>query len=60
LTASELKRKLAKRGCTFEDGTRHTIVIYKGKATEIPRHPSKELKTGTVRGILRVLGIKEL
>jgi mRNA interferase HicA len=60
VTASELKRKLAKLGCTFEQGTRHLVVIYKGKATEIPRHPAKELKTGTVRGILRRLGIEEL
>ena len=34
--------------------------IYKGKATGIPRHPAKELKTGMVRGILKALGIKEL
>lgn len=59
MTTSELKRKLAKLGCTFEDGTRHLIVIYKGKATEIPRHPSKEIKTKTLRGILKKLGIKE-
>jgi len=60
VTASELKRKLAKLGCTFEQGTRHLVVIYRGKATEMPRHPAKELKTGTVRGILEALGIKEL
>lgn len=60
LKASELKRKLAKLGCTFEDGTRHLVVIYKGKATEMPRHPAKEVRTGTVRGILKKLGIEEL
>jgi mRNA interferase HicA len=60
VTANELKRRLAKLGCTFEQGARHLVVIYKGKATEIPRHPAKELKTGTVRGILKALGIKEL
>lgn len=60
MTASELRRKLAKLGCNFEHGARHLIVIYKGKAAEIPRHPSKELKTGTVRGVLRRLGIEEL
>ncbi len=43
-----------------EQGTRHLVVIYKGKATEMPRHPAKELKTGTVRGILKRLGIEEL
>jgi mRNA interferase HicA len=60
VTANELKRKLAKKGCTFEMGTRHTVVIFQGKATIIPRHPAKELKTGTVRAILKALGIEEL
>jgi predicted RNA binding protein YcfA (HicA-like mRNA interferase family) len=26
----------------------------------MPRHPAKEVKTGTVRGILKKLGIEEL
>jgi mRNA interferase HicA len=60
MTASELRRKLAKLGCTFDQGSRHLVVIYRGKATEMPRHPAKELKTGTVRGILKRLGIEEL
>jgi mRNA interferase HicA len=60
VTASELKRKLARLGCTFEQGTRHLVVIYKGKATEMPRHPAKEIKTGMVRGILKRLGIEEM
>jgi predicted RNA binding protein YcfA (HicA-like mRNA interferase family) len=60
MTASDLKRKLAKLGCTFEQGTRDLVVIYRGKATEMPRHQGKELKTGTVRGILKASGIKEL
>jgi mRNA interferase HicA len=59
MTASELKRKLAKLGCTFEQGARHLVVIYKGSATEMPRHPSKEIKTGTYHRILKNLGIKE-
>ena len=59
MTASELKRKLAKLGCTFRQGSRHLVVIYKGVETEIPRHPSKEIKTGTYYGILNRLGIKE-
>jgi predicted RNA binding protein YcfA (HicA-like mRNA interferase family) len=44
----------------FRAGHAAPCVIYQGKATEIPRHPAKELKTGTVRGILKALGIKEL
>jgi len=59
VTANELKRKLAKLGCTFEHGARHTIVMYQDKRTEIPRHPAKEVKTGTYHGILSKLGIKE-
>jgi len=59
MKVSELKRRLARIGCTFEDGTRHAIVFYKGNRTLIPRHPNKEVKTGTYHGILRKLGIEE-
>jgi mRNA interferase HicA len=59
MTASELKRKLTALGCTFEQGTKHVIIFYKGKRTLMPRHPSREIKTGTYHGILRRLGIKE-
>jgi mRNA interferase HicA len=60
VTASELKRKLAKAGCTFVDAWKHLAVYYRGNCTVMPRHPAKELKKGTVQGILKVLGIKEL
>jgi hypothetical protein len=40
-------------------GTKHLVVIYKGKATEMPRHPAKEIATGTYYAILKKLGIKE-
>jgi predicted RNA binding protein YcfA (HicA-like mRNA interferase family) len=33
--------------------------MYRGRETEMPRHPAKEIKTGTYRGILNKLGIKE-
>jgi len=59
VTASELKRKLAKLGCTFEQGTRHLIDRYQGKRTLMPRHPSQEIQTGTYHAILKKLGIKE-
>jgi mRNA interferase HicA len=58
VTASELRRKLAKLGCTFEQGRRHTIAIYKGKTSPIPRHPAREIKTGTYRKILKDLGLE--
>jgi mRNA interferase HicA len=59
VTASELKRKLAKAGCTFEDGRKHLVVYFGKNRTLIPRHPSQEIKTGTYRGILKRLGITE-
>lgn len=59
MTASEAKRRLAKLDCTFEQGKKHLVVIYKGKATVMPRHPSKEIATGTYQAILKKLGIKE-
>ena len=59
MTASELKRKLARLGCTFEQGTKHLIVRYQGNRTLMPRHPSQEIQTGTYNAILKKLGIKE-
>ena len=60
MTASELRRRLATLGCRFDDGTKHTIIFYRGKRTLMPRHPSREIKSGTYHGILKRLGIKEL
>jgi mRNA interferase HicA len=54
----ELKRKLEELGCEMEDGTRHWIVTYRGIKTTIPRHPSKEIRTGTFHGIIKKLGIR--
>ena len=59
MTANELKRKLAKLGCTFEHGTRHLIAIHGRKSSPIPRHPSQEIKIGTYHKILKDLGLKE-
>jgi len=58
VTGNEFKRRLASRGCTFEEGTKHTKVLYKGKWTMLPRHGSQEVKTGTAEGIKRKLGLK--
>jgi mRNA interferase HicA len=57
VTSNQLKRWLASRGCTFEEGTKHTKVFFKGKSTLLPRHGAKELPTGTVRGIPKELGL---
>jgi mRNA interferase HicA len=59
MTASELKRWLKQRGCTFAEGTKHTIVFFEDRRTVMPRHPSKELNPNTVRSILKKLGISK-
>ena len=55
---NQLKRWLAARGCTFEEGSKHIKVFHGGKGTLLPRHGSKELPTGTVESIKRALGLK--
>jgi predicted RNA binding protein YcfA (HicA-like mRNA interferase family) len=59
LTGGELMRFLAEHGCTFTEGKKHTLAHYKGRFAPIPRHGRRELKTGTVKGILKQLGITE-
>ena len=54
----EFKRWLEEQGARVEDGTNHWKVYYNGKQTTVPRHPSKELKEGTRRAILKQLGLK--
>jgi mRNA interferase HicA len=58
VNANELRRWLKQHGCIFEEGTRHTVVRLGKRQTTIPRHPSRELKTGTVKSILKRLGLK--
>ncbi|MBZ5585285.1 MAG: type II toxin-antitoxin system HicA family toxin [Acidobacteriia bacterium] len=59
MTASELKRWLAKQGCTFHEGARHTKVMLGRRISQIPRHPSTEIRTGTLQIILKQLGLKK-
>jgi mRNA interferase HicA len=59
VTASELKRWLAKQGCTFEDGTRHTKVMLGKRVSQLPRHPAAEVRMGTLHAILKQLGLKK-
>ena len=47
-----------KHGATFEDGTKHLKVYCNGEKTILPRHPSKELKTGLVEAIKKQLKLK--
>ena len=59
MTSSEMKRWLAKLGATFAPGRgSHLHITLNGKTSILPMHPSKELRTGTVEGIKKQLGIK--
>ena len=55
VTSNQLKRWLADKGCTFEEGTKHTKVFRADKFTLLPRHGAKELPRGTVEGIKKAL-----
>ena len=55
---SEFVRWLKLHGATFEEGTNHLKVRLHGKTSFIPRHPSKELKTGLVEGVKKQLNLK--
>jgi mRNA interferase HicA len=62
MNAQELKRLLAKHGCTFEShkgGSGHLTVRRGNRTSQLPVHGSrKELGTGLVNRILRDLGLK--
>jgi mRNA interferase HicA len=58
MKSSEFKRWLASQGATFESAKgSHLKVMLNGKTSYLPMH-SKELKTGTVEGIKKQLGLK--
>jgi mRNA interferase HicA len=59
MNTNELRRHLAKLGATFIEGSSHTKVTLNGRKSVIPRHGAKDLKTGTLRAILKQLGLKE-
>jgi mRNA interferase HicA len=56
--ASELRRWLKKQGCTFVEESRHTRIVLGSKVSRMPRHPTKEIKTGTLQSILKDLDLK--
>ena len=62
MNASELKKWLAARGCTFEThkgGSGHLMVRRDGLTSQLPMHGSnKELGVGLVNKIKRDLGLK--
>ncbi len=58
MKVSEFKRWLQAQGATFIEGGRHTKVYLAGRQSSIPRHPSHEMLEGTMRAVLRQLGLK--
>jgi mRNA interferase HicA len=61
VTASELRRWLAKLGCTFEShkgGSGHVTVVRNGRRSQLPMHGrNKELGAGLVNKIKKDLGL---
>lgn len=62
MNANELKRHLAKLGCTFENhrgGSGHVTIRLGDKKSQLPIHGgSKELGNGLVEKIKKQLGLK--
>jgi mRNA interferase HicA len=54
-----LRRLAGRRGLDFEtsQGRNHTKVTLGGRRSVVGRHPT-DLKTGTLQGILKQLGLK--
>jgi mRNA interferase HicA len=58
VNSNEFKRWLAKQGATFAPGKgSHLKVSLNGRHSVLPMHAT-ELKTGTVEGIKKQLGLK--
>ena len=55
---SEFLRWLKAQGVVVENRTNHFKLYYKNHQSAMPRHPSKELPTGTLNAIKRQLGLK--
>ncbi len=62
MNSNELKRWLAKQGCTFQThkgGSGHLTVSLGDKTSQLPMHGAqKELGTGLVNKIKKDLGLK--
>jgi mRNA interferase HicA len=58
VNSDQFRRLLAKQGCTFEEGKRHTIVRRGDRMSALPRHGgSKQLGTGLMNAIKKDLGL---
>lgn len=61
MTVAEFVRKLRKQGIKFKaHGAKHDVYQNPktGDVARIPRHPSQDLKKGTMDGIFKDLGLK--
>jgi mRNA interferase HicA len=59
VNSSQFRRYLAKHGCTFEEGKKHTLVFRKERVAALPRHGgSKQLGTGLMEAIKKALEIE--
>jgi mRNA interferase HicA len=45
-------------GRSFVDESRHTRIVRGGRVSRMPRHPAKEIKTGTLQSILKDLDLR--
>lgn len=60
MNSSQFRRWLAKRGCTFEEGKRHTLVHRMGKVASLPRHGGrKQLGVGVMESIRKALELDD-
>ena len=55
---SELVRRLTQMGAKFKDGANHKKAYLNGRMAPIPRHPSQEIKKGTLEKIKKTLKIE--
>lgn len=59
MNSDQFRRYLAKQGCTFEEGKRHTIVRKGSLMSALPRHGgARQLGTGLMKSIKKDLGLE--
>ena len=59
MNSDRFRRYLAKQGCTFEEGKKHTMVHRGEKVAALPRHGGKkQLGTGLMAAIKKALDIE--
>ncbi|HYI63933.1 MAG TPA: hypothetical protein VEW71_03505 [Allosphingosinicella sp.] len=60
MNSSQFRRYLARHGCTFEEGKKHTLVYRRGKVASLPRHGGrKQLGIGVMKAIRKTLEIDD-